>query len=78
VSGLTKAPLFSYWRDSTRLHVTHCIPKADMAKRKVLSPLVGERQREGMLALCAICFSPSPQPSPLKGEGVRDEIEILQ
>jgi hypothetical protein len=40
-------------------------------KLAVLSPLVGERQREGeRLQKPALNFSPSPQPSPIEGEGV--------
>jgi len=57
-------------RDPTTLAIANCVPGTEVANRKVLSPLVGESQREGWLALCANCFSPSPQPSPLKREGV--------
>jgi hypothetical protein len=45
---------------------------ADIEKG-VLSPLVGERQREGgdlINEAFASCLPPSPRPSPLKGEGV--------
>ena len=41
----------------------------------VPSPLVGEGQGEGGLAVARL--SPPPQPSPVEGEGIRMSIAVL-